>query len=249
MNWVSYALLIIPLAIAPGIAISFFIYFRDKYEKEPFRLLLGCFLFGMLSTVPAALIELAEGLTGFGNSDRPIVIFLYAFIGVGLVEELSKFFFVRVYAYPKKAFNEPFDGIVYSVMVAMGFATLENIQYAVFHGLGTTLLRMFTAVPLHATCGIIMGFFLGMAKFRNKPSRFIFIGILLATGVHGFYDFFLIQQDSSLLMIMAFVSLGVAVTLSFFAIRSLQKKSPFKNVQIIEKEISGVQPGGTFHES
>jgi RsiW-degrading membrane proteinase PrsW (M82 family) len=236
MNWISYALIIIPLAIAPGIAISFFIYFRDKYEKEPFRLLLGCFLFGMLSTVPAALIEAAEGRAGFGNSDRTIIIFLFSFIGIGMIEELSKFFFVRVYAYPKKAFNEPFDGIVYSVMVAMGFATLENVQYAVLHGMGTTLFRMFTAVPLHATCGIIMGFFLGLAKFNNKPLRYIFTGILLAILVHGLYDFFLIQQDSSLLMIMAFVSLGGAVTLSFFAIRSSQKKSPFKKIPADEKD-------------
>jgi protease PrsW len=239
MNWVSYLLVIMPLAIAPGIAISFFIYFRDRYEKEPFRLLFRCFLFGMLSTVPAALIELAEGVAGFGNSDNIIRIFLYAVIGVGLVEELSKFFFIRVYAYPKKAFNEPFDGIVYSVMIAMGFATLENIQYAVVHGLGTTLIRTFTAVPLHATCGIIMGYFLGMAKFRPKPSVYIFTGILLATLVHGLYDFFLIQQDSELLMVMAFISLGAAVSISFFAIRSHQKCSPFKNDAVAGKEIPG----------
>jgi protease PrsW len=231
MEWITYLLLIIPLAIAPGIAIALFIYFRDKYEKEPFRLLRGCFLFGMLSIVPAAIIEMVEGLMGFSETGGIAMILVYAFIGVGLVEELSKFFFLRVYAYPKKDFNEPFDGIVYSVMVAMGFATAENILYAITHGLETTLLRMFTAVPLHATCGIILGFYVGLAKFRPNPVKYILLGLLLAILVHGAYDFFLFQQDYPALAVMAFLSLAAAVAVSFIAIRSSQKASPFKAIK------------------
>jgi protease PrsW len=231
MEWITYLLLIIPLAIAPGIAIALFIYFRDKYEKEPFRLLRGCFLFGMLSIVPAVIIEMVEGLLGFDESGGIAMILVYAFIGVGLVEELSKFFFLRVYAYPKQAFNEPFDGIVYSVMVAMGFATAENVLYAITHGLETTLLRMFTAVPLHATCGIILGFYVGLAKFRPKPAKYILLGLLLAFLVHGAYDFFLFQQDYPALGVMAFVSLAAAIGVSFIAIHSSQKVSPFKSIK------------------
>ena len=102
MEWISYLVLIIPLAVAPGIAIAFFIYFRYKYEKEPFRLLKGCFLFGILSIIPAAILESGTGLLGFDTSHGMIVTLLYAFIGVGMVEELCKFFFLRIYAYPKK---------------------------------------------------------------------------------------------------------------------------------------------------
>ncbi len=228
MEWISNILLIIPLAIAPGIAIALFIYFRDKYEKEPFRLLRGCFLFGVLSLVPAALIELGEGVLGFNEQGNIIQILLFAVIGVGLVEELSKYFFLQVYAYPKAAFNEPFDGIVYSVMIAMGFATGENIMYALTNGLETTLLRMFTAVPLHATCGIIMGFYVGLAKFRPGPLKYILTGLLIVVLIHGAYDFFLFQKDFPALMLMAVVSLAVAVTFSFIAIRRHQKNSPFK---------------------
>lgn len=228
MEWVSYLLLIIPLAIAPGIAIALFVYFRDKYEKEPFRLLRGCFLFGLLSLVPAAVIELLEGVVGFDEQGNMLQILLYAVIGVGLVEELSKYFFLQVYAYPKAAFNEPFDGIVYSVMIAMGFATGENIMYAFSHGLETTLVRMFTAVPLHATCGVIIGFYVGLAKFRPGPVKYILTGLLLATLIHGAYDFFLFQQDYPALTLLAGVSLAVAVTISFIAIRRHQKNSPFQ---------------------
>ena len=245
MEWISYALLIIPLAITPGIALAILVYFHDKYEKEPFRLLRNSFLFGMLSVVPAVIVELLEGAVGFNENGHIIKTFFYAMIGVGLVEELSKYFFVRVYAYSKAAFNEPFDGIVYSVMVAMGFATAENILYSISHDTGTMVLRMFTAVPLHATCGVIMGFFMGLAKFRARPITYIFIGLLLATLAHGAYDFFLFQQDYPLLTVLAFVSLAISIVFSYLAIRGARKRSPFIHGSSIEKTTEGVNGNRT----
>lgn len=52
--------------------------------------------------------------------------FVNAFFVVALVEEFSKYLIVRVYAQKSKEFNEPFDGIVYAVLVSMGFAALEK---------------------------------------------------------------------------------------------------------------------------
>lgn len=225
----SQLLLIIPLAIAPGIAIALFIYFRDKYEKEPFKILRACFLFGVLSIIPAFVIEVTEGMLGFDDQHGILLTFLYALIGVGLVEEISKYAFLRIYAYRKSAFNEPFDGIVYAVMISMGFATAENIEYALMQGVGTTVLRMFTAVPLHATCAIIMGYFVGLAKFRQRSFSLLFLGLFSATIIHGIYDFFLFQQDYPALAVFSFFALGLAVFLSFMAIRKHQKLSPFIN--------------------
>ena len=68
----SFLLLAIPLALAPGVGIAFFIYFRDKYEKEPFRMLRNCFLFGLLSLVPAFFIERAFGAMGFNENQNLI---------------------------------------------------------------------------------------------------------------------------------------------------------------------------------
>jgi RsiW-degrading membrane proteinase PrsW (M82 family) len=167
-------------------------------------------------------------VVGFDDQGRILQVLIYAVVGVGLIEELSKYFFLQVYAYPKAAFNEPFDGIVYSVMIAMGFATGENVMYAITNGLQTTLIRMFTAVPLHATCGVIIGFYVGLAKFRPGPVMYILTGLLLATLIHGAYDFFLFQQDYPALTLLAGVSLAVAVVISFIAIRRHQKNSPFQ---------------------
>ena len=230
MQIANLLLLAIPLAIAPGVGIVFFIYFRDKYEKEPFRMLRNCFLFGLLSIVPAILIELGMGRLGLNENQGWLMTMVYAFGVVGVAEEMSKFFFLRVYAFPKKDFNEPFDGIVYSIMISMGFATLENLMYVAFEGVGTAVLRMFTAVPLHAVCAIFMGYFVGKAKFARYPLWNMILGCGIAVFIHGLYDFFLFQQEMTQLAVLSFIALGASVGISFVAIRRLQKGSPFKTV-------------------
>jgi RsiW-degrading membrane proteinase PrsW (M82 family) len=187
------------LAIAPGLAIILYIYRKDRYDKEPKKYLLVSFLLGMLSTLPAIAIQLIAGMVLGNISGNSSVLFnaFYAFIIVACSEEGSKFAMVRGYAYPKKVFDEPFDGIIYSVMVAMGFATIENIGYVQRHGIGTAVIRMFLSVPAHAAFGIIMGYYIGLAKFNKEKSVFYFVkGLFLAIFFHGAFDFFLFLKDN-----------------------------------------------------
>lgn len=218
---------LLALAIAPGIAIIFFIYYKDKYEKEPFSLLLKCFLLGLLTIFPPILIELAGERFSPDSHPSSFGILIYAFLFVGLSEELSKFLLLRSYPYNTRHFNEPFDGIVYSVVIAMGFATAENIFYVLENGIGIGFLRMFTAVPGHAAFGVLMGYFVGISKFRQYNFGLLLTGLVTATIAHGFYDYFLFQNDVQGLQILAFVCLALAITLSFRAIRIHRKNSPF----------------------
>jgi RsiW-degrading membrane proteinase PrsW (M82 family) len=157
-------LILLALALAPGVAIGVYIYLKDHHEREPVGLLIRSFFFGVLSIFVTLLISQVIGL--FVTIDETSVSdqAVSAFLIVALVEEFSKFIFVRGILYNNKHFNEPFDGIVYSVMVGMGFATFENILYVVDGGIGTALLRMLTAVPAHATFAVLMGYYLGKSK-------------------------------------------------------------------------------------
>lgn len=221
-------LFLIALATAPAFAIILFIYFKDKYEKEPIHILVKCFLFGALSIIPAILIELAPGFSDEDTANNLTICLIYAFLFVGLGEEGSKFFFIRIYAYRKKDFNEPYDGILYSLMVSMGFATTENIFYVLSGGVSTGVLRMFTAVPAHAAFAIIMGFYIGLAKFKQHSFLYLLIGLLLAALAHGAYDFFLFQKNIPGLAVLSFVVLSLIIFLSFRAIVVHRRNSPFK---------------------
>lgn len=221
-------LILLALAIAPCLAIAMFIFFRDKYEKEPFKLLLFCFLLGMLTIIPPIIIETVSDAAGLDKNSGVIGSAIYAFLIVGLSEEGSKFLLLRVYPYRNKAFNEPFDGIVYAVMISMGFASAENIFYVIDGGVSVGLSRMFTAVPAHASFAVLMGFFAGMAKFRKNSAGLLFTGLTAAIIAHGFYDFFLFQNDFPFVQLFAFICLIVAVILSFRAIKIHRINSPFQ---------------------
>jgi RsiW-degrading membrane proteinase PrsW (M82 family) len=235
MNWLI-------LAIAPGVAISAYIIFKDQYNREPRRYLIISFLLGMLSVLPALGLEISasqitSNFPAFFKTTAGIAINAYFF--VALPEEIWKFLMLLWYAYRKKEFDEPFDGIVYAVMVGMGFATVENISYVSQYGLMTGIMRLFLAVPAHASFAIIMGYFMGKARFSAQKQHFLlFFGVFWATVFHGSYDFFLFLQEShttgtdnaSLLMFLgAMVSLVTGIILSKKAIKKHLKLSVLQN--------------------
>ena len=218
------------LAIAPATIIILYIYFKDKFEKEPIPFLFKNFLLGATASVLITVI-----LGGFADRFLPVTNvanifqqFVKAFIVVALVEEFSKYVIVKYYAQRNKEYNEPFDGIVYAVMVSMGFATLENVLYVFQHGVSTGILRAFTAVPAHATFAILMGYFMGKAKFSKNRIVLNLTGLFFATLFHGAYDFFLFINFIPGISIGAFISLGIGILLSRKAIKRHQDGSVFK---------------------
>src|SRR5882724_5056324 len=159
-------LLLLALALAPGAIIGLYVYLKDKYEREPIRLLVLSFFLGIVSTIITLIISVPVNWLIPTNEKSLTEQAIHAFFLVALIEEFSKFIFVRWVLYPNKNFNEPYDGIVYAVSVSLGFAGLENILYVLNcdNGIATGILRMFTAVPAHATFAVLMGYFLGRAK-------------------------------------------------------------------------------------
>lgn len=218
------------LAVAPAMIIIVYIYFKDKFEKEPWKLLLKNFLLGLTLSVIITLIFsyiLGQLFPPFDQGNT-IHMFVKAFFVVALVEEFSKYIIVRNFAQKNKEFNEPFDGIVYAVMVSMGFATLENVMYVYSYGFETGVVRAFTAVPAHATFAILMGYYMGKAKFSKNRTVLNLTGLLVATLFHGAYDFFLFIEYVPGIAIGAFVSLAIGIFISRKAMRKHQASSNFK---------------------
>ncbi|MFB9052326.1 PrsW family intramembrane metalloprotease [Formosa undariae] len=217
------------LALAPIFAIIIYVYNKDKYEKEPklflfYNFLLGAFVSILITTI----ISLALNYFLPLDESRILHLFIKAFFVVAFTEEFSKYIIVRYYAQPNNVFNEPYDGIMYAVMVSMGFAATENIFYVAEGGIASGVLRAFTAIPAHACFGILMGFFMGKAKFSNNRIQHNLLGLLFAVIFHGSYDFFLFIDFVPGIWIGAFISLGVAIVLSRKAIKNHQEKSYFK---------------------
>lgn len=229
-------LILLILAIAPGFAIMIYMYLQDIHEPEPFSQLAKSFGYGVISMLLATavtyIIYKSIHLDDHSFSDMAIK----AFIVVAVIEEFSKFLFIRGILYRSDHFNEPFDGIVYSLMVGMGFALTENIIYVLNGDGGTALVRMFSAVPAHAVFAVIMGFFLGEAKLEHKHTfLYGFTALASATLAHGIYDYFLFISFVPGIWIGAVVSLIAGYFIARKAIEIHQDASPFKNDESQDK--------------
>ena len=235
---------LLAIALAPVAFIFTYVYLRDKYDREPLRILIITFILGVGTAYPALKIsQFLHDLTGVSiGSSSFLGVFIYAFFVVAFTEEMVKFLVLRIFNYPRKEFNEPYDGIMYGVAVSLGFAAIENVIYvhtAGADGLQTGIARMFTAVPAHAVFGVMMGYFVGRAKFLPLKYRWLerLKGLLVAILFHGLYDLFLFLPESQVLpsgeawgaiALLAFVTLFVGIRLSRKAIQLHTDDSPFK---------------------
>jgi RsiW-degrading membrane proteinase PrsW (M82 family) len=206
-------MLLITISLFPVIVILIYIYFRDKYEKEPLGLLLKAFIGGIFAAV-VTILALApfDGL--FMPTDDVISgALLKSFLYAAIPEELFKFLFLYWIIWKNRNFNEYFDGIVYAVFVSLGFACLENVLYVTEHGVGVGIMRGVLAVPAHALFGVIMGYYLSIARFNNTNTiSNLAKSILYAMLAHGIYNFLIfwyadsagISPSLSLLLVVAF---------------------------------------------
>ncbi len=217
------------IAMGPGIAIAVFIYYSDKWEREPKKLAIKCFFLGGLAVFPAYYFEgVAEqviGMQALQDESSPLFwpkTLLYAFLGVALAEEFCKFLFLKGFVFDEQEFNEPFDGIIYGGLVGCGFATVENIMYVLPHGHEVGILRMLTAVPGHAFFGIILGYFMGRAKFSLNGARHLMHGLFVVVALHGIYNTAAFSNTTwSIYLIFAIIFLGIYLGLK--AKREMEK--------------------------
>lgn len=184
--------------LLPCVVLMFYIYKKDAIEKEPAGLLVKLLVFGALSTIPAIVLELVGGniLTGLGFSTSSMVYYIVEnFLVIGVAEEFSKRFMLRLGSWNDPNFNYIFDGVVYGVFVSLGFAGLENIGYIAGFGMEVAVIRGLAAIPLHAICGVFMGHFYGLWKANEKHGYYAAarkaktLSLVIPVLIHGFYDF------------------------------------------------------------
>ena len=183
-------------AILPAAFLMRYIYQEDTIEKEPPALLRSLVLWG----IAAALVSIV--LEYFGQSILASVLdknsleytIIFAFLVVAVVEEGTKFFFLKRRTWNDPNFNYRFDAIVYAVFVSLGFAAFENISYVLSYGLAVAVPRALLAIPGHMGFAVFMGLFYGRAKLcedkgdKNGKIKNLFAAYFIAVLLHGIYD-------------------------------------------------------------
>ena len=118
--------------VLPMVFYAWILYYLDRYEKEPLKLLFGVFAWGAVIASGAAFI--INSLTSTGiywlTQNTFATQLTISTLVAPLVEETLKGLAVLiVFLLFRAEFDSPLDGLVYGGITALGFAATENSWY------------------------------------------------------------------------------------------------------------------------
>jgi len=164
-----HPLWVLVLSLVPGLLWVYYFYRQDP-AREPIKLVLRAFFFGMLGVFPAGLLEAPfQGL--FSGPSDLFSLFIFTFFIVGVVEESLKFAAAALAVRHRQEFDQVIDGVVYLVTAALGFAAVENYYYARAYGLAIAPARAIIASLAHASFSGVLGYYWGLGRFTGVHLR------------------------------------------------------------------------------
>ena len=177
-------MIVLAATIMPSILILAAVILSDRF-REPLKPVLVTFFVGVFLCFPAGFLN---SILIWGQNAPEQYTFL-----AGLTEESLKFTAILLFVRNHSEFNEPMDAIVYGTLISLGFATLENLEYvynshSAAESMQIATIRAVTAVPLHACCGVIMGYFFGIYAFSGQR-LYLAKSLFLPMIFHAIYNF------------------------------------------------------------
>lgn len=194
------------IAALPALLLLGFIYYRDRKEKPPVKLMILLLATGAATTVPAAIVEFIGQAFVMGDSDDlGLRLLIFCFFVIAVAEELGKYLVTICITWKSKEMQHSYDGVIYAVCSSLGFAILENVLYVYQGGLLTGIMRAFTAIPLHCTVGVVMGALYAKAREeayacdRGGMIGYMAWAYLVPVCIHGAYDYAIMAASYGLI--------------------------------------------------
>lgn len=215
------------LGLLPGFAWLVF-YLSEDPHPEPKKMILLTFFAGIAFGFFTILIE--QYFNGVASGVGVAELSILSLLGLAAIEEFMKFAAAYFAAGKSPELNEPIDAMIYMVVAALGFATLENIgaltnaaAAAANHGsllasvFQTTSLRFVGATLLHSLTSAIVGYHWALGIAKKKVPHYIIFGFAAATILHAIFNY----------LILNYASIGYSVlfllVVGFFVLNDFEK--------------------------
>ncbi len=197
----------LPLSIffgfVPMFIFAWFVYWLDRYEKEPALLLGGVFIWGAVVASGAAFLintVLGVGIYLATGSETAADLTTGSLIAPIVEESLKGFAVLLVFIVFRREFDSVLDGMIYAAIVALGFAATENAYYIFTRGFqengyaglaGLVFIRVILVGWQHPFYTAFTGIGLAIARFnRNIWIKFSapVLGWVGAVFTHSFHN-------------------------------------------------------------
>jgi len=210
------------IAFVSGLVPAFFwVWFwlrEDKLKPEPFFLIAITFIAGM-AAVPLAL-PLQKLAIDLYSGDNVMLVWV-------TVEELLKYGVALAIVFWNQEVDEPIDMVIYMIVIALGFAALENALFifnplVVGDYLNSALtggFRFLGATLLHVLASGTVGVFLALAYYKSKSTQLLYgtFGLFVAILLHYLFNIFIMDASGeTILAVFLFVWIGIILLFLLF---------------------------------
>jgi len=221
--------ILLPIAFIPMIVALIWIRNTEKYNKESWAPLVIAFFWGAVIAAGLSLVVetvLSEYITSF---------LILSVVFAPLVEEIAKplgLWFVR------KDIDELEDGLIFGIIVGLGFAATENLVYGVrFWDEGLLVLlslfyiRTVGSSLLHASATSFTGYGLGKKRLQKQTLLSFLPYLFAAIGIHALFNLF----AYSAIAIHQIIGVVIAVVFAVSLFSYIRKKIIFLDIALMEK--------------
>jgi RsiW-degrading membrane proteinase PrsW (M82 family) len=245
--------LAVSAAVVPSFVYIGVLYWVDRYEKEPKRLLATAFLWGAIPAVLMALaVELFFSLPPDLIGPQALEAVRLGLIAPLLQEALKGLVVLFIAWRYRREFDNVLDGLIYGALAGFGFAMTGNLLSYVgsfllwgFPGLsGTAIIEGVIYGLDSALYSAIFGAGLGLGRLAQKRwQRWVFpvAGFVLAAAVHALHGVlaYSLLGLNAITVISTLVGVTLIVIVAVWSLRRQQR--------CLRAELEGLVPDGVYH--
>ncbi|MFA7295511.1 MAG: PrsW family glutamic-type intramembrane protease [Candidatus Paceibacterota bacterium] len=223
------------IGLAPIALWLVFFLWQDIKKPEPLRWLVILFFVGSLITPLVWFLEnfFISKIGIDATSFLPLGFSLIIYLGIAIIEELAKFAAVAFILRGNRHFDEAIDAMIYLVVLALGFGTVENIlivfqeissQQLILPILQITTLRFIGANLLHALSSGIIGFYWAISLVSGKK-RYLTLGLFLGILLHWIFNTAIINLNSEVVYLASLILFIITIFIlwAFDILKNIQK--------------------------
>lgn len=241
-------------AIIPMLSYLLIIWWADRYDREPFWLVLKNYLWGALGAVTFAIVwsVLISALVSVFVKDEIHLGNIETILVAPFVEEITKgaFLFLTI---RNKKFDNITDGIVYGGAIGLGFGMTENFLYFIAYGdtlanwMLIVIIRTLFSAVMHCVSTATFGAFLAYSRFKKASLKIFYVltGLIIAIFIHLAWNLSVSFEQTTLLGFL-FMIFTIALFISVFAI-SISGERKIIFIELLDEAQTGLIPMEHLH--
>jgi len=214
------------LGLLPGFAWLVF-YMSEDPHPEPKRLIVLTFACGIAFGFFTIILE--QGFNAAMSHIGVLEFSIASLLGLAFIEEFMKFAAAHFAVGKSPELDEPIDAMIYMIVAALGFATLENIgaltNVATAAASGTLIASVFETVSLrfvgatllHSLTSAIVGYHWALGIVHKKVVEYLISGFIFATILHATFNYLILNYADVAYSVLFLLVIG------FFVLNDFEK--------------------------